>query len=418
MRHTPRHLSSPTRRFRPASLAFGFALLLLALPATAQPETPDPALDAPVRFLIETITVEGVERPATREIVEQESGVAPGTEVDEDQLRQAIYRIRRLPFVIDADFSLQKGSERGRFELVILIESASSFFADLSAGAAWNSGEISDQNGDLDWFGAVGARRFVGARGYAFGSIDRFRNLQVGYTQFHIFGSGSYLTAGVGTNLEDDSAGYTLSLSAGKPLTAEQALRFEARYSGGFDAGSGQSASLEWLYNTTDDPLLPTRGETLSASAGYGASDFEFRFLDDTFFRSESLGWSVGTVARHYWPLASHHSIWGELAVSHRESRSESSGGFNRTVSRSSNESGSAGLGYAWDLIRSQVGEPRNDLRFSARASYATVTNAAENGFVPRVLTLETGLIFRRPQGSISLTFSYIDDYDRQRFFP
>ncbi len=319
MRHTPRLVPFSAWCLLPACLAFGLALLFLAVSATAQAEAQDPALDTPVRFLIETITVEGVERPATREIVAKESRVEPGTEVDEEQLRQAIFRIRRLPFVIDADFSLQRGSERGRFRLVIRIEMASSYFVDLAAGAAWNRGDSSGHNGEPDWFGAIGARRFVGARGYAFGSIDRFRNLQVGYTQFHLFGPGSFLTAGLGTNLKDDNAGYTLSLSAGKPLTAVQAFRFDSAYSGGFDAGSHQTASLEWLYDTTDDPLLPTRGDTISASAGYGASDFEFRFLDDTFFRSESLGWSVGTEARRYWPLASQHSVWGEpVDIEHR----------------------------------------------------------------------------------------------------
>ncbi len=390
----------------------GLALLWMAWPAAAQSE--DLSADEPARFLIESIAVLGIDRPATREIVAKESRVEPGTEVDEEQLRQAIYRIRRLPFVVDADFSLQKGSERGRYVLVIRIEMASSFFADLATGAVWEKGESG--GGELGFFGSVGARRFIGSRGYAFGTIDRFQNLQLGYTQFHLFGPGSYLSVGAGTNLEAKSDGYTLSLSAGKPITAVQALRFSAGYSGGLDVGSAQSASLEWLYNTTDDPLLPTQGATLTASAGYGASDLKFRFLDDAFFRSESLGWSVGAVARHYWPLASRHSISGELSVAHHETRSESSGVFDRTVFRFSNESGSAGLGYAWDLIRSQMGEPRNDLRFEMSAKFSGMDSGQLGS--TRVLTLESRLIYRRPQGSIRLSFSYLeDDRRRQGFF-
>ena len=384
----------------------GLALLLLAVPASAQE---DLAAAEPVRFLIESITVEGIDRAAAREIVAKESRVEPGTEVDENQLRQAIYRVRRLPFVIDADFSLQKGSERGRYVLVIRIEMASSIFANLATGAVWESGESGD--GNFDWFGSVGARHFVGSRGYAFGSIDRFRNLQLGYTQFHLFGPGSYLTAALGTNLEDEYDGQTLSLSLGKPLTANQALRAGVGY-GDSDLYDQRSASLEWLYDTTDDPLLPTQGDSLSLSAGYGTSEFRFRPLDGSVLRSENRDGSVRAAARRYWPLAARHSIFGEVTAGYNSFRS--SGG--ETVFEGSYQTGSTAFGYAWDLIRSEVGEPRNDLRLLTRANLSVTSDALALGFYGRALVFDSGLTYRRPQGSISLTFSYVNILDRRRF--
>lgn len=74
------------------------------------------------RFLIETITVEGVGREAARGIIVAESLLQEGESYSEDELRKAVYRVKRLPFVVEADFSLKKGSERGAYELVITVE--------------------------------------------------------------------------------------------------------------------------------------------------------------------------------------------------------------------------------------------------------------------------------------------------------
>jgi len=405
-----RSIPSLARNRGPVWFLLGFALLLFALPASAQTE--DPALDAPARFLIETITVEGADRPASREIVAKESRIATGTEVDEEDLRQAIYRVKRLPFVVDADFTLRKGSERGRYELVIRIEMASSIVVDLTGGRNFAAGYPLTLKG-FDWYGTLGARRFIGSHGYAFGSIDRFRNLQVGYTQFHLFGPGSYLSLVTGKNLEDKTGSYGLSALAGKPLTATQALRASVSYSTSdqFDSGS---ADLDWLFDTTDDPLLPAQGDALSVSALYGSNDFSYRALDGSLFRFDNRNWQVAASARHYWPLASRHSVWGELTAA-CYGFLQSQGGV---TSHSSGEVGSVNAGYSWDLIRSQVGEPRNDLRFTTAAHFSGAKNqypGFETGFAKSVLAIDMGLIYRRPQGSISLTFTYLDEYYRRR---
>ncbi|HEV7670845.1 MAG TPA: hypothetical protein VGS22_20175 [Thermoanaerobaculia bacterium] len=382
----------------------GFSLLL-ALPAAAQ--TDDPTLDAPVRFLIESITVEGVDRPATREIVAKESRIEPGSEVDEDQLRQANYRVRRLPFVIDADFALQKGSERGRYVLVIRIEMASSIVANLDG--FWSEAHGDGFLSEFDWNAAVGARTFIGSRGYAFGSIDRDGNFNVGYTQFHLFGPGSYLSAAGSTNLDDRDKAYQLSLSAGKPLTATQFLRASIDY-GTSDLFEGQSVNLEWRFDSTDDPLLPTQGGTVSIGAGYGTASNRFQVRDGFRIRSDDHLLSLGAVAQRYWALTSRHSVWGLLGAS--RSKTEVTEGPDRTRFNFTSDSASAGLGYSLDLLRSQVGEPRNDLRFSASGLLTKGKGALET------LNLLAGLTYRRPQGSISLTFSYIDELGRRRLDP
>jgi hypothetical protein len=98
-------------------------LVLAALPAAAQEEPPPET----ARFLIETISVEGPKEAAAN-IVKAETLLRPGETYTETQLRLAIYRVHRLPFVLDANFALRKGSRRGAYELVISVQPARWFF--------------------------------------------------------------------------------------------------------------------------------------------------------------------------------------------------------------------------------------------------------------------------------------------------
>ena len=104
-------LSRPT-------LALGL-LLLAAAAAGAQDPAPPPG--EPARFLIERITVEGPKEAAAN-IVRAETLLREGETYTEAELRQAVYRVQRLPFVLDAGFSLRKGSQRGAYELAIEIQ--------------------------------------------------------------------------------------------------------------------------------------------------------------------------------------------------------------------------------------------------------------------------------------------------------
>ena len=404
MNRTLRSMLSNVEPFGPARRALGWALLaftFLAVPVLGQPV--DLGGAEAVRFLIESITVEGIARAATREIVAKESRIEPGSEVDEDQLRQAIYRVRRLPFVIDADFSLQKGSERGRYVLVIRIEMASSYFLDLAG--QWLDGPR-DQGylSGFDWSANLGARHFVGSGGYAFGSINRHHYLQAGYTQFHLLGPGSFLTVAATTNLEDERNNYEFSLSAGKPITASQSVRASVIV-GTSDQGTGVSTSLGWLLDTTDDPVFPSEGTKVSAGVGFGTASLDRDVLGGE-GRYEARARSFVLSAQHYLPLASRHSIWAELGASGIENETRI-GGSPSTSDTYAFYGGA--LGYSWDLLRSGVGDPRNDLRFSTRALVSDGSKSV------RTLSVETSLTYRRPQGSIALVFSYLDDSGRPR---
>jgi hypothetical protein len=83
---------------------FGALLLLTSVALQAQEE--------PARFLLEMITVEGPREAAGR-IIEAETLLRAGQSYTEADLGQAVARVQRLPFVLDADFSLRKGSALG-----------------------------------------------------------------------------------------------------------------------------------------------------------------------------------------------------------------------------------------------------------------------------------------------------------------
>src|SRR6476661_6584206 len=92
-------------------LVNAFMLMAIALPALAQEA-------APGRFVIERIEVRNAQRVATRVIV-AETTLREGSEYSEDDVRAAVERVNRLPFILSAEFALENGTAEGRRVLVI-----------------------------------------------------------------------------------------------------------------------------------------------------------------------------------------------------------------------------------------------------------------------------------------------------------
>ncbi len=138
MRHRVPRTCAAEERLRLA-LACAVSIVLAPFSAVAEPPAaPDaPAvapgvsvsaadLSAPT-FVIEKIVVEGV-RHGSEKIVAAETLLTPGETYSEAQLQQALHRVERLPFVVQAELSLRRGSERGRFELLIAVTEAKPVF--------------------------------------------------------------------------------------------------------------------------------------------------------------------------------------------------------------------------------------------------------------------------------------------------
>lgn len=92
-------------------ILIAFTFVSIAFFALGQEKTPG-------RVFIERIEVRGAQHVSPRVIV-AETALRDGSEYSEEGLRDGVARVNRLPFVVSADFTLEKGTQEGRSVLVI-----------------------------------------------------------------------------------------------------------------------------------------------------------------------------------------------------------------------------------------------------------------------------------------------------------
>ena len=301
------------RRQRSHRLAPMLAAILAAgihcLPAGAAP-----APSAEPRFLIEKISIEGVKRHGAQAIILSQSYLKTGRSYTERELQEAVYRIKRLPFVIGADLALRKGSERGRYELVVTVEETRPVFLDYSLAGTKSSFGLFYASG-VSWTndGTLGLREFVGADGLAFLAISdgtgQTRQLQGGYTQYDLFGNGSYASLTVSDTFNAfQPPVLQLTGLVGVPLADNLTLIASPQWSNGSNsnvATRSWGGTLGLVYRTTDDPIIPTRGTDLEASASGTHGSLAFGPGAVAFENQLGLAWS----ATHYWPITRGQSL-------------------------------------------------------------------------------------------------------------
>jgi hypothetical protein len=384
------------------------------------------AAQEPVRFLIETITVEGVQRATARRIVADESLLNTGESYSEGELRQAVYRVKRLPFVVDAEFSLRKGSERGAYELVITVEETKALFFSAAADAQSVQRLFPDGRRERDtaWreSGSVGGRYFVGSYGLAFGSVTKTKDqdgelLQAGYTRYNLFGAGSFASLALSTETGiEDSDDLQAALTVGVPLTATQSLRSTVswfRVENVFRVGvvdapdairterhlDALQASLAWIYDTTDDPLFPLTGVKVTAGGTYSSAE--------TSFRSQPPLEFDGTTTEHFadafasgqrnWALTARQSVFLGLDTGYR--RNSGDGFAERALV------GGLAIGHSVNLW-GRLG----DVRFENRVqeSYVHVSPRFDGDDTFDRADFVSSLSWRSRWGLVSASFTYL----------
>jgi hypothetical protein len=448
------------RRRTPWIVALALMAALAALPAWSQEPSPEPA-----RFLIETITVEGPKEAAAN-IVRLETLLRPGESYTEDQLRQAVYRVHRLPFVLDASFSLRKGSRRGAYELLIEVLPARWFFYDGSV-RAYRFGEplrldphaftSTDERYSLSLGGLVGARLFVGRSGVLFAALDSEEGFQAGFTQYDLLHRGIIASAGFSTNVccvreplplgldprfvtWDFSNSRRLSLNLTVPLGGRQSLQVAASeraggagtraeilvdpavLEGGLDNGrlSYRRAEAKWVYDTSDDPSFPTRGSTLAA--GLEASRFvaqglglapngpPFRVEAAPAFRSQQM--VVAASAVRYWSITARQTISGTVRLAAGRSEVSNLLVNDRVLSKLDFDylAGSVRLQHSLTLKRSRGHSRLHDLRWETGLELGVERNTPAVGPSPlRRFAIETALVYRDRWGRVRLSLNYLN---------
>lgn len=263
----------------------------------------EPAAVEPARFLIEELRIEGTQR-GSRAVVISESRLTVGTAYTEDELRDAVVRIHRLPFVLTTEFSLAKGSRRGAYVLVIRVFETHRLFYNLDRRytrvdePVILDGVFADED-SRSLRAAAGYRLRLGAYGEGVVAADTEQGLQAGYTHYNLFGRGGAVSVAVGKDYDDSTVVLPLGLDprfsgwrfdrgelfTGRlalPLTGNHGLLVHAEWLHG-DAGSerevlGGSALADrvnhrngidlvetaaaWIWDDSDDPLTPRSGRT------------------------------------------------------------------------------------------------------------------------------------------------------------
>lgn len=284
------------------------AVLVLILIATFVAAAPLFAQDGATtpNFFIEKIEVREARR-VSPDVVVAESRLREGEEYSEAELRDASARLMRLPFLLSAEFSLEKGSERGRYVLVVTINETKPFFYALDLRPIFTTDhrvepDYSDRIGVADSAATLGMRWFVGRRGalhvalissdYGGDFARDYAAVAVGYTQYDLFGTRAFATLNVKRVITESDSTVSPQLVVGVPLSGNQTLTLEldeTRIGDNveqfgdqtFDTNSAQRiVGVTWSYNTTNKPFLPTRGTLLTVRPRFSWSDAAtYRFI-------------------------------------------------------------------------------------------------------------------------------------------
>lgn len=258
------------------------AALLLAL-AFALPLR----AEEPARFLIERIDVRNLVH-ASADVVKSESRLREGNAYGEAELRDANHRIKRLPFVLDAAFSLEKGSVRDAYVLVITVNETRPLFYLLDAVYFEKAnGRIVIDSTDA---AVLGARMFVGRSDVVHLAAvehkdDRpfeanYSSIQAGYTRYGLFDGRVFATFTIDRNLRstsvDEQAKIEPGALIGVALSPNRTLTVSYT---AVDLSSERSRHAErmlqarFAYNTTDHPFFPNDGSLLSIAPLFARTD-------------------------------------------------------------------------------------------------------------------------------------------------
>jgi outer membrane protein assembly factor BamA len=258
-------------------------------------------------FFIESIEVAGGSR-ATDHIIVAESRLRLMQEYTEGDLRGAMARIQRLPFIVATDFRLEKGTQVGRYVLVIRVRRMTPLFLDSETTSTWSEAVVGPPNGTTnpvftyrlrrvdDNHVVAGAHAFLGANIVATATAEKmsFQNdrYTLTFSKYDLFGSRASLTAilsylqypgGFRSGAPDARNDWhhrdnvTYEIVGVVPVTGSDSIRGSWQHSElpvRFNERSPETGQfhyvllsrpeiykdLFWIHDTTNDPLLPTSG--------------------------------------------------------------------------------------------------------------------------------------------------------------
>ncbi|HYC89445.1 MAG TPA: hypothetical protein VEO54_09560 [Thermoanaerobaculia bacterium] len=269
------------------------------------------AQQQPRRYRLERIVVEGSRIDDT--IVRGEARLEEEKMYGDEDFQQAVYRVRRLPFVTDAIYRLEPGVTAGGTTLVIRILDVAPVFYDLNGTGT----RLADGETERDGTAILGARWQLANLGVIEGAVEKSDvgegiNVGLAYRAYDIMGTGGFGSVAIAQRFKTELRDYdpTMAITLGYPLTQRQTVTLTAAQIGSsvttdFDVNNDDDddddddtdrddnrdltnsdaftfASLRWWYETIDDPFFATRGVQISGGPTWSHADFAIDRYDVT----------------------------------------------------------------------------------------------------------------------------------------
>jgi len=388
-------------------------ILLLAATLVAAQE---PELSP--RFFIESVSVEGA-RWASERVIVAETRLQAGGDYTEVELRDAAARATRLPFVLRVEPRIERGTHRGTYRLILTVTETKPLFF---GGTYLDEHDLRDEQQFT-----LGARRFLGRSGMIHAAATTLFDeqfVELGYTQYDLFGSGVFVAATIEYGEIPNTIGggfhatvldrLTTHVVAGVPLRGNHALRatflsapltvFSEKPRTELTPATtrkierANTTELSWIYDSTDDPLFTTRG--IRGVAGVGHRNIPFVVpLDPVVLRSNQRHLWLTAELRRAWSVAPRHTI---LANAGATSLRRDFGPSAHDIEHSP----SFGATYAYSVFGPDRPSRLGDLRLEAglvheRSYIHDDFDDDSSGFT----AARAGLLFRSEWGVVRLRF-------------
>lgn len=397
-------------------------ILLIVLPLAAQS-----------KHLVSRIDVRG-NVPA--HIVTSQSALVEGRSYSDKDLEVAMARLRRLPFVYDAQYSME-----GEV-LVIEIDAVSRFFGDLDANGI---GFENDQTGNAR-IGA-GGRMFLGSGGVA--QLRAIEYVSEGndsgavdaeYSHYGIAGSRLFASAGIEYEaLHDEryNPDPSYRLSVGYPINVRNTITATATDQGAsgrrslvlaprdlFSFTDRQTLNVLWTYDTADDPFFARTGLTVNAGPSWSRDESQFESYSLTFpdlhfdiitTRSDSRSTSLGANAMKFWSTGTRGALMTGASFAFDHAKSDETFGTLFQENEFDARTGTLFLGYAHNLF-DRLTDTATRQRLELGAAY-TRSKVDTRFFTPfdnpitlDSTTLSANYVLRRQFATVRLGVSYAFD--------
>ncbi len=327
---------------RMRSLALSVCLLLAAVSSFAQ-ET---------HYRLERVVVEGSH--IDEDIIRAETRLEEEKTYTEEDFRQGVYRVRRLPFVTDAVYRIEPGVAGGMTLVIRVLDTTPVFY-----GINVASSRVADGDSDTTGDALLGGRWLLDNLGVLETAVQKAEGqdgftVGLAYRAYNIYDTGAYASLALAQPFKTEPRKYdpTAVVSLGYALTQKQSLtltasRSKTRLPRDFDVEGDDDdddddddsdeddnvtltardrfefAELRWWYETIDDPIFTTRGVQISGGPrwstsehvdeAYDPDDPDANDQDLVVTETTSSSFGIALDAAGYRPLTSRNSVFLRL---------------------------------------------------------------------------------------------------------